>query len=147
MRTALPVVAILILCGCDQQGIIPANLEGSHQFAHPTWELMEIYSGEWKPVTAEQKHFLTFISDDVITYSDNQNTCDGQYLFEFPQNSIPSERLVLRVPCMVPVEELWWEYMIEEKTDVEVIASPQLTPAAYMNYQRFKYRIIKPDNQ
>jgi hypothetical protein len=70
---------------------------------------MEIrnFSGEWKTVTVEQKHFLTFISNDVITYTDDQKTCDGQYLFEFVENSIPTERLVLKVPCMVSAEQLW----------------------------------------
>ena len=147
METARLVIAILMLAGCSQQEIIPPQKEVSLKFTHATWELMEIrnFSGEWKAVTAEQKHFLTFTSDNLITYTDGQKACDGQYLFETLENSIPTERLVLKVPCMVPAEQLWWEYMIEEKTEDEVIAYPLLTPTATMTYQRFKYRILKLD--
>lgn len=144
-------ITMLILAGCENQNIVPkeAKSDTSRKFENLTWELMEIrnLNGDWRKVTPEEKHFLIFVNDHTVTYLDAQKTCEGEYEFVILENAIVPEQLTLKVPCMVPTQNLWWDHSIEVKTESEVITYPQLNPTAHMSYERFKYRIIQPDHQ
>jgi len=150
MRTLQLALVMLILVGCEKQEIISETRDkASREFANVTWELMEIrnLAGEWVGITGQQKHFLTFVNDSIFEYADAEIGCTGSYLFETLENSIHTNRLILKAPCMMPAEQLWWEHLIEERTDDEVITYPHIANTAYMSYERFKYKIVFPTNQ
>lgn len=143
MKSILPFL-VIILWGCADDKISPdTKVVNLRQSTVVTWELAEIrnLTGEWREVSNAQKHFLTFLNDSTVAYSDATLTCTGQYSFNVLENSIPREQLILRVPCMVPAPQLWWEHAIELQTESEVVTYPQLNPLAYMTCERFKYKI------
>jgi hypothetical protein len=135
--------ALLMFFACEEQEIVSSENIEARKFSNLTWELIELrdLSGQWRTVTAQEKHFITFVNDSLIEYADAQQTCNGIYRFETLENSTPADRLILKASCMVPAPQLWWEHAIEEKSENEVITYPQMVPTAYMTYTWYKYRV------
>lgn len=149
MKTILLLSALVALISCAAVEITPEEKnESVGKSSQVTWELVEIrnLAGEWRNVSSNEKHYLTFVTDSLFEYSDANTTCGGSYLFEIIANSIPADRLTLKAPCMVSAQQLWWEHMIEVKTEHEVITNPHLANTAYMSSERFKYRIKSSAN-
>ena len=128
----------MVLFGCENA----ISLE-EPQFAAETWELIEtkFASNEWQTVKPEEKHFLTFINATKIKYTDFQQSCVGDYFYDYPEYTISAGRLTLHVPCMVSASQLWWEHMIETRTDKIAITKPSLNPTAMMSAWTYKYKV------
>lgn len=144
MRKSLAILlAALSLNACEEDQV------GANPTVKNSWELIAIKTADknWQEVPAQQKHFLHFFDEPMVRYTDNQVQCIGNYSIDQIESSEGSERLTLKVPCMVPAEQLWWEFLILNRSNDEVIVLPTLNPTAMASYELYKYRVVQDGGQ
>lgn len=144
MRSLLILFLLTLAMSCADDGthtldaslehFAPSNLikdsDGSVR-----WTLTEINVDDagFSPVSDSARHILIFHDDGNVDYISRDHSCSGTFVEV-------GTVITLRIPCNVPTEEMWWEYLVKGSGDNRVIVYPRLNPTA--REFNFQYRYL-----